>query len=195
MLVSSMLSAAGARRPRYLRHRRKPSGPPAPLFAASAQADSPRLREGGPIRTKSEHSARGVDASGARFFDAVGGPGAPAPLFTAPAQAGTPGSREGAPKTAENDDLERDVHVLRVSEPRVFTCPTQAGSPRLREGAPVLVKEQYYGVFTHIGSAVTNGNITTCLAASGPRAPTPDMLKHVVILPFVTADPMCLNTP
>ena len=169
--------------------------PPAPLFTAPAQAGSPRLREGWPIWTKSDHSSRGVDASGARFFDAVGGPGAPASLFTALAQADSPGLREGGPKTAENDDLERDFPVLCVSEPRVFTCPTQAGSPRLREGAPVLVKEQYYGVFTHIGSAVTNGNITTCLAASGPRAPTPDMLKHVVISPFVTADPMCLNTP
>ncbi len=118
-----------------------------------------------------------------------------APLFTALVQNDSPSSREVGPKRPENDDLGRDVHVLRVSEPRVFTCPTQAGSPRLREGAPVLVKEQYYGVFTHIGSAVANGNITTCLAASGPRAPTPDMFKHVVISQFVTADPMCLNTP
>ena len=54
---------------------------------------------------------------------------------------------------------------------------------------------QYYGVFRHIGSAVTNGNITTCFNISGVGARGPDAAKHVVILPFVTADPMCVNTP
>ena len=73
-------------------------GPLAPLFTAPAQAGSPRLREGGPIRTKSHHSARGVDASGARFFDAVDDQGAPAPLFTALAQNDSPSLREVRPK-------------------------------------------------------------------------------------------------